>query len=155
MPRVLRQADADVYRYVHGGPFPRWRSEGVANRILRYAEMLEADKDYNDKNTRAALDRMADRLIGDAQDFIEETIRDVLTIPTEHGVKIPENRPGPVIVLIRRRWSENGHYDKARRALTSAHFEHRLTRAQTGREAFRNDLHREKYQSIPRQSSYE
>jgi len=117
--------------------------------------MLEADKDYNDKNTRAALDRMADRLIGDAQDFIEETIRDVLTIPTEHGVKIPENRPGPVIVLIRRRWSENGHYDKARRALTSAHFEHRLTRAQTGREAFRNDLHREKYQSIPRQSSYE
>ncbi len=129
MPPVMEQTEADIYRYAHGGPFPRWRDDAVVHWVLRYADMLEQDKIYCNRNTRAALDRKADRLIRDAQDFIDETLAEVRFAADEFGLKSADNAnpPGPAAVLIRRWWPEDG-FNKARKALASAHFKHRITR---------------------------
>jgi len=134
MPSVMEQTEADIYRYAHGGPFPRLQDEAVAHWVLRYADMLERNKTYNNQDTRAALDRTADQLIRNAQDFIDEMLAEVRVAADEIGLKsfdeairIRLNRPSPAAVLIRRRWPEDG-FNKARKALASAHFKHRESR---------------------------
>lgn len=129
MPAVLEQWDADLYRYIKGGSFPRWREDAVHDWMLRYADMLEADKTFNNSNTRAALDRMADRLIREAIAFIEDTVAEAHALADESGIDM-QNLPRPVDpvgALLRRRWAD-GARDKVRKALTSVHFEHRLSR---------------------------
>ena len=127
MPRVMEQTEAGIYRFAHGGSFPRWRDKAVALGVLRYADMIEADKSYNDRNTRKALDGMADRLIGDAQNFIDEIIEEVEFVAEDFGLKpadIPKP-PGPANVLIRLRWRTDDR-NKARKALASRHFMRRM-----------------------------
>lgn len=131
MPPILEQEDAEIHRYLNGGAFPRWKNPDVGVWILRYADMLEADTVYNDRNTRAALDRTADRLIREALDFIKEmqdTARDAAIVA---GID-PEtlgSSPPPASALLRRFWP-NDTFARARNALTSAHFEHRLSRTE-------------------------
>ncbi|MCY4301951.1 MAG: hypothetical protein OXC68_09510 [Aestuariivita sp.] len=135
MPPVMEQAEAEMYRFAHSGSFPRWRDADVADWVLRYADMLEADTIYNDRNTRGALDKTADRLLSDAQDFIDETLAEVGYAAEYLGLKrsdIP-TPPNPADVLIRRRWQKD-NYNKARKALTSAHFQHRMARHLKARE---------------------
>jgi len=127
LPQVMEQADAEMHRYVHGGSFPRWRDDTVAEWVIRYADMLEADKTYNNRDTRAALDRTADRLIRDAADFIAETVEEAHFAVKEAG-RSPDDIPQPPKpdrVLLRRPWP-NDDFDKARKALASAHFQHRF-----------------------------
>ena len=40
---------------------------------MRYADLLDRDRNFNNQDTRNGLDRSADRLIRDAQAFINET----------------------------------------------------------------------------------
>ena len=128
MPPTMRQEEAELYRFIHGGSFPRWHDTEVAEWVLRYADMLEADARYNNEDTRAALDRTADRLIRDAATFIGEILGDALRHATGSGISRAALSPAPSIprVLIRRRWKNDEAYDRARKALTSPHFEDRL-----------------------------
>lgn len=127
LPHVMEQAEAEMHRYVHGGSFPRWRDNAVANWVIRYADMLEADKAYNDHNTRAALDRTADHLILDAMAFIAETVEEARLTANADGAASDElaKPPDPDSVILRRSWPQDG-FDRARKALTSVHFHHRL-----------------------------
>lgn len=127
MRSVLDQSDADLHRYIKGGSFPRWRNEAVQDWVLRYADRLEADKTFNNSNTRKALDRAADHLISDAKAFIKEAAAEARAVAEERGIDV-QTLPtpiGPVGALMRRWWKEDTR-DKARKALSSAHFERRL-----------------------------
>jgi len=135
MPPTMHQGEAELYRYVHGGGFPRWRDDEVSVWVLRYADMLEADAVYNNEDTRAALDRTADRLIRDASEFIRDTLADAKHFAERQEMneeRLPEP-PNVAHILIRRHWDQN--YDRARKALTSPHFEDRLRKGQTVHEA--------------------
>jgi len=90
--------------------------------------MLAADETYNDRNTRAALDRTADRLIRDADRFVVETVEDARDLAKNLNI-VPDELaepPGAGTVLLRRRWESDDAFQRARRALSSAHFEYRL-----------------------------
>jgi hypothetical protein len=136
MPPGMTQGEAELYRYANGGGFPRWREESVADWILRYGAMLDADATYNNENTRAALNRTADRLIRDVGEFISDTLQDAKNLAGRHGIpeeKIPEP-PGVGQILVRRKWASEKDLGRARKALTSPHFEHRLLRVGNSRE---------------------
>ena len=128
MPPSMAQGEAELYRYVNGGSFPRWKNEEITIWVLRYADMLESDVSYNNQNTRAALDRIANQLIEDAAEFISDISRDAKNLANHHG--IPEKNtpepPGVVNILIRRRWATNKAHDRARKVLTSPHFEDQI-----------------------------
>lgn len=128
MPAGLLQADAELYRFVRGGGFPRWRDEDVAIWVRRYADMLDADSRYNDRNTRAALDRTADRLIRDAREFAHGVLMEARQVAERDGLDIAGIAPPPNVgaLLIRRKWGSDDEYGRVRKALTSPHFEHRL-----------------------------
>lgn len=134
MPPGMSHAEAELYRYLKGGRFPQWRDDAVADWILRYADMLEKDAGYNNADTRAALDRTADRLIRDAFEFITETTEDAKTLARQHDLSteaLPEP-PSPGDVLFHRKWADKDK-GRARKALTSPHFEHRLLKSPIGR----------------------
>lgn len=135
MPPTMRQEEAELYRFIHGGSFPRWHDAEVAEWILRYADMLDADKQYNNENTRAALDRTADRLIRDTVTFVDEISGDAQRRVTEASGSQDSLPPSPSIpqVLIRRRWKNDEAYNRALKALTSPHFEDRFRKLQTAR----------------------
>jgi len=139
MPKTLNQAEAELHRFVYGGDFPRWRSDGVAARVLQYADRLDAHENYNNQNTRAALDQSADRLIEDSRVFIEDTLDEAKHFANDHGIDQQPALPHPSIpqVLLRRRWLRKGdldEYDRARKALTSPHFEDRLQKSRLNSE---------------------
>lgn len=98
MPPVMQQAEAELHRYTQGGAFPRWRDEDVGVWVLRYSAMLEADGKYNNSDTRAALDRTADRLIRDTQAFIAETMAEAVRLSPDKPLTLPRLAQ----VLIRR-----------------------------------------------------
>lgn len=128
MPAAMLMGDAELYRYIHGGSFPRWVDDEVSVWVLRYADMMDADMRFNNTDTRSALDRTADRLIRDAVRFIEETFLDAADIAKRHDVeseKMPKP-PSAAQVLIRRRWKTDTQYGQARKVLTSPHFEDRV-----------------------------
>jgi hypothetical protein len=130
LPEVMRTEEADLYRFVHGGGFPAWREEGVDTRVLRYADMLDGDLRYNDMNTRAALDRIADRLIADADAFLRETLSDARDLALRSGKEgfSSKETPGVARLILNRRWGSPDLKDRARKALTSPHFEYRAGR---------------------------
>jgi len=136
MPPGMTQGDAELFRYVHGGSFPRWREPDVDVWVLRYADMLEADATFNNQHTRAALDRTADRLIRDADSFIAEILLDAKAIALRHDLpeeSIPEP-PSVALVLLRQRWKNDVEHGRARKTLTSPHFEHLLQLRRKSRE---------------------
>lgn len=124
MPPVMQQAEAELHRYTLGGAFPRWRDDAVGDWVLRYSDMLVADGKYNNSDTRAALDRTADRLIREAAGFIAETMAEAAHLCPDKALA----RPRIVQVLLRRRWKQ-GKRDEALAALSSPHFEDRLRRS--------------------------
>lgn len=134
MPPGMTQGEAELFRYVHGGAFPRWRDSDVSNGILRYAERLEADAAYNNADTRAALDRTALRLILGAEEFIADTVEDARQYSSLHGLSIERMTlpPEPIAVLMRSIRSSDDDRSKARKALTSPHFEHLLHKRTAG-----------------------
>lgn len=136
MPPTMQQTDAELYRYVQGGSFPRWRDDEVAVWVLRYADMLEADTTFNNKDTRAALDRTADRMIRDAADFINETLADAADLAALHdsAAQVFPLSPSLAQVLIRRRWPNDAEHARARKALSSPHFENRVRKSRAAQE---------------------
>lgn len=136
IPPTLQQGQAELYRFVNGRGFPRWRDDEVVIWVLRYAEMLEADRVYNNQDTRAALDRTADRLIRDAASFIHETLLDAKNLAEEYGRDVDGLPDTPTIpqILIRRYWGRDEKYDIARKALSSPHFEDRLRKTKSFQE---------------------
>lgn len=136
MPPSMQQNDAELYRYLQGGSFPRWRDEEVAIWVLRYADMLEADTTFNNKDTRAALDRTADRMICDAADFIDVTLADAADMAALHDSAAKTLPPSPSLaqVLIRRRWPTDADHARARKILSSPHFEDRVRKSRAAQE---------------------
>ena len=128
MPAGLRQSDADLYRYMHGGNFPTWRDPDVGFLVLRYAGMLDSDAVYNDQNTRAALDRVADQLLDDALSFAKQVIAEARFVAPEYGVEVNNLKapPDAATLVFRRRWKNQDERALARKALTSVHFVHRM-----------------------------
>jgi hypothetical protein len=135
MPATMHQAAAELHRFVQGGGFPRWREDEVAVWVLRYGDLLEASATFNNSDTRAALNRTADRLIADARDFILETLADAKALAQQQGQDgtLPK-APRIADVLIRRRWFNGNAHDRAVKALTSPHFEDRLRKSRGGEE---------------------
>lgn len=133
MPPAMRKAEAELYRFIHGGGFPRWRDEEVSVWALRYADMLDGDTKYNNKATRAALDRAADRLIRDAVAFIAEMFEDAKNLADAHDISHEALPMCPTVpqVLFWRHWGNDTDYDRARKALTSPHFDDRLRKYRT------------------------
>ena len=129
MPPQLLQEEADLFRFTQGGTFPLWRDSEVASRILRYGDLLEADIKFNNKNTRAGLDQMADCLISDAAEFIQDTVREATDYARRHGIAQKHSAlPSLPQLLLKRRWRNTDEKDKARKVLTSPHFEDRLAK---------------------------
>lgn len=135
MPVQLSQEEADLFRFAQGGAFPLWRDSAVAARILRYGDRLATDNEFNNKNTRAALDRMADDLISAAVEFIQDTLCDTTDYAKRQGISEKHSAlPSLPQLLLKRRWKNTDDEDKARKALTSPHFEHRLAKSREAAE---------------------
>jgi hypothetical protein len=130
MPSVMQQGEAELHRFVQGGAFPRWRDEDVGDWVLRYGEMLEAHVIFNNSDTRAALDRTADRLIRNTQIFIGETMAEAGLIAPDKVLAAAQVAQ----ILIRRRWIKDGQ-NRAVKALSSPHFEDRLSKSRDNEEA--------------------
>lgn len=140
MPPGLKQSDAELYRYVRGGSFPRFREIDVDVWILEYAEKL---RDYESKDTysnssmlKNGLDPRADRLIRGAERFIEETLSEARSLAERDGFdpSTLKSPPPAGTILLRRKWSNDEDFQNARRALSSAHFQHRLQKSRDNRE---------------------
>ena len=128
MPPGMAQEEAELFRFVHGGSFPRQRDPNIAERILKYADRLDRDKEYNDMQTRAWLDRRADWLIEGVSAFVAETMEDAKAFADLHGISHDALKAPPVAgnILLRRYWAGDAQYRRARMALSSAHFAYRL-----------------------------
>jgi len=128
MPPGMAQEEAELFRFVHGGSFPRLRDPDIAERILKYADLLDRDKEYNDMHTRAGLNRLADWLIEDASSFAAETTEDAKALADIHGISHDALKAPPDAgnILFRRYWDGDAQYRRARMALSSAHFAYRL-----------------------------
>ena len=128
MPPGMRQEEAEIWRFVHGGRFPRWRERDVSGSVLRYADRLEADRRFNNANTRRALDEAADRLIERASDFASEIVEDAGRLAQELSVSVDFGSRTPTIasILLARGWGSD--LARARRALTGSHFSYREQR---------------------------
>lgn len=135
MPAGMQQYDAEIYRFVHGGGFPRWREKDVDVWILRYADLLARDKEFNNQDTRAGLDRLADRLIRDAEEFSAITMEDAKRIADASDIAHEKLKAAPdaSLILLRRSWSDDG-FNRARMALNSSHFDHRKMKIQAWKE---------------------
>ncbi|GBR54776.1 hypothetical protein AA106555_1820 [Neokomagataea thailandica NBRC 106555] len=130
MPTQLSHEEADLFRFAQGGSFPLWRDSAVAARILRYGDRLTSDNEFNNKNTRAALNQVADDLISDAVEFIQDTLRDTVDYAKRQGIAEKHSAlPSLPQLLLKRRWKNTDEEDKARKALTSPHFELRLAKS--------------------------
>lgn len=131
LPPIMQQSEAELFRFIHGGGFPRWRDDEVADWVLRYADKLDADANYNNQNTRSALDAMADRLIRETYAFISETLGDAKKMAEDKGMSVDQLAAAPSTpqVLIRRFWGKEPNFDRAKNAVTSPHFENRLRKS--------------------------
>lgn len=125
MPHVVDRLSAELYRYAHGGRFPRWRDDDVVADTEAYANLLDRRDDYSDQDIRHGLDRRADQLIAAARDFIDETSADAKEAHPD--VDLPDP-PRIVTVILSLTWPRDGH-DRARRVLMSEHFKGRLAAA--------------------------
>lgn len=134
MPPPLRQSDAELYRFVHGGHFPRWQQPDVDLWLWRYGDMLaQAAELTTIRPLRLACDRMADRLIADAMDFATETLAEARDYAAGLGLPADILRaPEPVAII--GHWRGWSRQDELRRTqiLASAHFRGRLTRRADG-----------------------
>ena len=128
MPSGMAQMEAELFRFVHGGSFPRWRDSDIAERILKYADLLDRDKEYNDMHTRAGLDRLADWLIADARAFATETMEDAGVLADRHGISRDtiQTPPDAGHILLRRHWGGDARFRRARKTFASVHFTYRL-----------------------------
>jgi hypothetical protein len=126
MPAGLVQYDSELYRYVHGGRFPRLRNIGLETDILHYADLVDRDREYNNQDTRRGLDGLADQLIDDVRSFIRATSEDARQMAESLGFSDESLKPPPrpAEILLSRIWPEGG-FDRARRVLSGAHFEYR------------------------------
>ena len=128
MPPGTERTGEEILGFVHGGRFPVWRDPGIADRVLKYADLLGRDGKRNDMHAVAELDRMADWLIEDAREFAAEAMEDASVLADRHGISRDTIRTPPDAghILLRRHWGGYDRFRRARRALAGAHFTRRL-----------------------------
>ena len=124
MPAGHSQLESELYRYVRGGRFPRWRHPSVGNYVLRYADLLDRDPPFNDQNTYEALNALAVSLIRDAYAFIDETHEEAQQIAEVQGICLETLKIPPSSAELLLRCVPSSELDRARRGLSSAHFGH-------------------------------
>lgn len=133
MPRIQSSYEAELYRFIRGGGFPRWFEPDVKELILRYADRLDAHQDFNNQDTRRGLDRLADQLIKDARAFIAETLEDAERMAELQGISSESfsASPSPSELLLSLFFGGE-EFDRARRVLSGDHFAHREKQRQNG-----------------------
>lgn len=125
MPAVLDRWSAELYRYAHGGMFPRWYDDRIVDEIDGYANLLDRSTEHSNAVIRKRLDDRAERLIRGAREFIDETLAEA---KREYPNSELATRPSVATIILRRHWQKDG-FDRARRALTSDHFKSQLEAA--------------------------
>lgn len=118
-PGTLDRFAAEIRRFVADGSFPRMRDGDTADWILRYADLLDREAEYSNRDIRAGLDHRADRLIREALDFIGEVRAEAIRVDPA-AAELPT--PSPSLVLLRQHWARREDFDRARQALAGAHF---------------------------------
>lgn len=126
-PGTLNSFEAELHRFVAGGRFPRMPRADTVDHILGYADLLTQAAGYSNHDIRIGLNRRADRLIADALEFIDEVRTEAIRL-TPAAADLP--LPGPGLVLLRCRGVTRDDFDRARQALTSAHFLSRVEAAE-------------------------
>ena len=125
MPTISDLTMSEFHEFATTGIFPRWRDRDIANFVLQYANLLERDDSSDNIKIQMTLDRMADRLIRCALDFIQETKTEIRLGSGHHeGDYVEPADPGPVKVLLGCQYRTD--IGKARDALAGAHFSSRL-----------------------------
>lgn len=120
MPTVVNNFEAQLLRYQKTGVFPRWDDPDIVIWISRYADLLDKEREFSNQDIRMARDRIATRLILDANSFAEEILAETQAAQPEQDLSNP---PRPSALLLNRWWPNRGAYDRARRVLTSEEFQ--------------------------------
>lgn len=122
-PGTLNRFDAEIRRFVAGGSFPRMWDADIAGEVLAYADLLDRDAKYSNRDIRTGLDQRADRLIRKALEFIEDIRVDAILVDPS-AIDLPV--PSPDAILWQRHWRRRDDSDRARQALTGTHFRSRV-----------------------------
>lgn len=127
IPKMQSQYEAELFRFIKGGRFPRWHNDDVTVWIMEYAKRIDASETFNNKNMREGLHRLIDRVITEADAFIAETRLDASLMAEEMALPsdaIPSAPPTQSVIL-RRFWA-GSTFDTARRVLNGDHFASRM-----------------------------
>ena len=127
MPSDTSKYDAAIWRYVHGGQFPRWRDPDTAKLVLDYSKALRRALEYSNRNIRESLDRRVDQLILKADAFVAATMNDACQLAEKRNMardtlKAPRAAGKTLLSLFTNKTED---FDLARWALGSAHFDYR------------------------------
>jgi len=127
IPKMQSQYEAELFRFIKGGRFPRWLNDDVAVWIMKYADLIDASEAFNNKDMREGLNRLIDRVISEADAFIAETLLDASLMAEEMALPFEAAQSPPPIqsVILRRFWAHST-FDTARRVLNAYHFEDRV-----------------------------
>lgn len=133
MPRSQTSHEAELYRFIRGGLFPRWFEPDVEKLLMRYADLIDHDREFNNQDTRQGLDRLADQLTKDARAFVAETLEDAERMAELQGISSESfsASPSPAELLLGLCRGGKG-FDRARRVLSGDHFAHREKQRQIG-----------------------
>jgi hypothetical protein len=122
-PGTLNRLDAEIHRFVAGGSFPRMRGAEITEAVLQYADLLDRDAKYSNRDIRSGLEQRAESLIREVREFVEDIRAEAILVdPSATDLPVPP----PDVLLLRRRWPRPDDLDRARQALTGAHFRSRV-----------------------------
>ena len=127
MPATMLRLEAAIWRFVHGGPFPRWFDSSMEQAVLDYAQALEIARVFSNSNIRAGLNSRADGLIRDAIVFATETMEEARHLAEGQGMALESLAapPRPRSLLLSLFGRGTDRFERARWALDSVHFDHR------------------------------
>lgn len=127
IPKMQSQYEAELFRFIKGGRFPRWHNDDVTVWIMKYVDLIDASEAFNNKDTREGLNRLIERVISEADAFIAETLLDASLMTEEMALlsEVTQSPPSIQSVILRRFWPHST-FDAARRVLNGDHFAGRI-----------------------------
>ena len=127
IPKMQGQYEAELFRFIKGGSFPRWHNHDVTKWIMKCADLIDASETFNNKDMRDGLNRLIDRVICEADAFIAETLLDASLMAEEMALSFetPKSPLSIQSVILRRFWAHS-RFDVARRVLNGDHFSSRV-----------------------------
>lgn len=117
-PTPLLVYEAELYSYAHGGRFPHWRDESIADRVTNYVRFHEKAAELNQVAVTEARDNIAKGLVRGAIRFTQDVLRDTEAAFPDASLPSP---PPPGRIIMSRYWPEK-QLDQVRRVLSSPEF---------------------------------